>query len=129
MLTRCADGTRKDSFASASFVSGVFQGANQFAFRHSSRKPPFMDSICGFSGNTLLPLIFCSFRAPIQELWRRYVARCGKEGVYRRNGELLAFIEKKDAEAARRLIAQSVNATIRGGTKIYGRPFKACRFI
>lgn len=79
----------------------------------------FDHMLSGFSGNTLLPLIFCSFRAPIKELWRRYVARYGKDGLYRRNGELLAFIEKKDAEAAKRLIAQSVNATIRGGTEIY----------
>lgn len=79
----------------------------------------FDHMLSGFSGNTLLPLIFCSFRAPIKELWRRYVARYGKEGLYRRNGELLAFIEKKDADAAKRLIEESVNATIRGSTEIY----------
>ena len=79
----------------------------------------FDHMLSGFSGNTLLPLIFCSFRAPIKELWRRYVARYGKEGLYRRNGELLAFIEQKDVDAAKRLIAESVSATIRGSTEIY----------
>jgi len=79
----------------------------------------FDHMLSGFSGNTLLPLIFCSFRAPIKELWRRYVARYGKDGLYRRNGELLAFIEKKDVDAAKRLIAESVSATIKGSTEIY----------
>ena len=79
----------------------------------------FDHMLSGFSGNTLLPLIFCSFRAPIKELWRRYVARYGKDGLYRRNGELLAFIEQKDVDAAKRLIAESVSATIRGSTEIY----------
>ena len=36
-----------------------------------------------------------------------------------RNGELLAFIEQKDVDAAKRLIAESVSATIRGSTEIY----------
>ena len=79
----------------------------------------FDHMLSGFSGNTLLPLIFCSFRAPIKELWRRYVARYGKEGLYRRNGELLAFIESGDVDAATRLISESVSATIRGSTEIY----------
>ena len=80
----------------------------------------FDHMLSGFSDNTLLPLIFCSFRDPIKELWRRYVSRYGVEGLHRRNCELLEFIEKKDVEAAKRLIEDSVNETISGSTEIYG---------
>ena len=59
----------------------------------------FDHTLSGFSGNTLLPLIFCSFRAPIKELWRRYVARYGKDGLYRRNGELTYILTATNSGA------------------------------
>ncbi|HRX58682.1 MAG TPA: GntR family transcriptional regulator [Eubacteriales bacterium] len=79
----------------------------------------FDHMLSGFSGNTLLPLIFCSFRAPIKELWRRYIAHYGKEKLHTRNMELLRYIEEKDVDAAKRLIAGAVAATISGSTEIY----------
>ena len=79
----------------------------------------FDHMLSGFSGNTLLPLIFCSFRAPIKELWRRYITRYGTQGLYKRNVELLGFIEQKDVLSAKQLIAESVSATISGSTEIY----------
>jgi len=79
----------------------------------------FDHMLSGFSGNTLLPLIFCSFRAPIKELWRRYITHYGKEKLHKRNMELLRYIEKKDVDAAKRLIAGAVAATISGSTEIY----------
>ncbi len=80
----------------------------------------FDHMLSGFSDNTLLPLIFCSFRDPIKELWRRYVSRYGVEGLHHRNCELLEDIQKKDVEAAKRLIEISVSETISGSTEIYG---------
>ncbi len=80
----------------------------------------FDHMLSGFSGNTLLPLFFCSFRTPIQELWRRYVTRNGVSILKKRNDELLECVARKDILAAKRVIANSLAETISGRTEIYG---------
>ena len=80
----------------------------------------FDHMLSGFSGNTLLPLFFCSFRTPIQELWKRYVSRNGVAILKKRNDELLECVARGDAAAAKRVIAGSIAETISGRTEIYG---------
>ena len=75
--------------------------------------------LCAFSGNTLLPLLFCSFKTPLQALWKRYLTRNGTEGLHRRNMELLACMENGDVDGAKRAIAESIASTISGSTEIY----------
>jgi DNA-binding FadR family transcriptional regulator len=75
--------------------------------------------LCAFSGNTLLPLLFCSFKTPLQTLWKRYLSRNGAEGLCRRNMELLTCMENRDVAGAKRVIAESIASTISGGTEIY----------
>ena len=79
----------------------------------------FDHMLSGFSGNTLLPLFFCSFQTPIKELWRRYVTRNGVAILKKRNDELLGCIARKDIPAAKRVIADSIAETISGRTEIY----------
>lgn len=109
----------QEKFARLKSQCEAFYGA-ETPEEAANRIYEFDHMLSGFSSNTLLPLIFCSFRAPIKELWRRYVTRYGVEGLHRRNCELLGFIQNKDVEAAKRLIADSVSATISGSTEIYG---------
>lgn len=100
---------QSESFAQA---GGAEEAAQRiFEFDHM---------LSGFSGNTLLPLFFCSFKNPIQELWRRYVTRNGVNILLKRNVELLDCIERKDVAAAKRVIADAVAETINGRTEIYG---------
>ena len=80
----------------------------------------FDHMLSGFSGNTLLPLFFCSFQTPIKELWKRYVSRNGVAILKKRNDELLECVARGDAAAAKRVIADSIAETISGRTEIYG---------
>ena len=79
----------------------------------------FDHMLSGFSGNTLLPLFFCSFKVPITVLWERYFLLHGMEGMHRRNMELLKHIENHDIEAAKQVIDDSIRSTISGSTEIY----------
>lgn len=79
----------------------------------------FDHMLSSFSGNTLLPLIFSSFRSPIMTLWERYFKRHGIDIMYKRTEKLLQHMEEKDVEAAEGVISESIVETIRGKTEIY----------
>ena len=79
----------------------------------------FDHMLSGFSGNTLLPLFFCSFKVPITVLWERYFMRHGMDGMHKRNMDLLKHMENKDIAAAKQVIDESIRSTISGSTEIY----------
>lgn len=72
-----------------------------------------------FSGNTLLPLIYQSFRAPILNLWERYCRKHGAETLCRNTGVLIDAIGRRDTEAAMQSIRAAIDDAIRGTTQIY----------
>lgn len=75
--------------------------------------------LSGYSGNTLLPLIFYSFKALIMTLWERYFRLHGIDGMYNRTIELISYMEAKNVQAATDVITESIDATINGNTSIY----------
>lgn len=79
----------------------------------------FDHMLSGFSGNTLLPLFFCSFRLPITVLWERYFFLYGTEGMIERNKELLQTIRDRNISKAKSIITASISSTISGDTQIY----------
>ncbi len=74
----------------------------------------------GFSTNTLLPLFFCSFKAPITVLWERYFMQYGNEVMIRRNEDLLGAIRDRNICRAQSVINRSVGETILTGKEIFG---------
>ncbi len=79
----------------------------------------FHHELCVISGNTLLPLIFYSFRDPVLRLWERYFRLHGVETLYRNTMELYARIAERDANAAVSVLSDSLEKTINGGASIY----------
>ncbi len=71
------------------------------------------------SGNTLLPLIFYSFKAPVTMLWQRYITLHGKDMLYQNTKALYEAIEKRSTAEAIHLFRESINQTISGGVSIY----------
>ncbi len=71
------------------------------------------------SGNTLLPLIFYSFKFPIHSLWERFCQMYGTESLYLNTAELYHCIEQRDVALAIESINHSINDTISGGRQIY----------
>lgn len=71
------------------------------------------------SGNTLIPLVFQSFRAPIFTMWERFVDLYGVEVLYQRNYKMWTYIKNRDTNNAIQWIEKSMGECINGDYKIY----------
>lgn len=71
------------------------------------------------SGNTLLPLIFYSFKYPIISLWERFCRKYGTESLYKNTEALYRFIEQRDIAGAIADMTESINDSISGARQIY----------
>ena len=71
------------------------------------------------SQNTLLPLIFQSFRAPIFTLWARYCDLYGIQSLYERNYAMWTYIRNRDTKGAIEWINYSLGECISGSRQIY----------
>lgn len=71
------------------------------------------------SGNTLIPLIYHSFRAPILSLWARFARKHDIRSLYDNAQRLHGFLQRRDGEGAVRCVEQSVGDAIAGSREIY----------
>jgi DNA-binding FadR family transcriptional regulator len=71
------------------------------------------------SGNTLLPLIFYSFKYPILSLWERFCRMHGNGSLAMNTAALYTCIEHRDLTGAIESITASLNDTISGDRQIY----------
>lgn len=79
----------------------------------------FQHELAFLSGNTLLPLIFSSFKVPVISLWERFCRLHGIEELYKNNDTLCRYFEARDVEKAVQWISTSINETIAGERPIY----------
>ena len=75
--------------------------------------------LCNFSGNTLLPLIFYSFRAPNTTLFERFFRLHGFDAMRKRTDALCSAVRARDLAAAIEVLSGSIDETISGSTMIY----------
>lgn len=79
----------------------------------------FQHELALLSGNTLIPLIFTSFKIPILSLWTRFCRLYGLESLRNNTATLCEYIEKRDTEKAIEWINTTINDTISGSRQIY----------
>lgn len=79
----------------------------------------FQHEFALISGNTLIPLIFQSFRAPIFNMWERYCELYGIEELYRSNYKTWTYIRDRDTQGAIEWIQESMQDCIDGKHQIY----------
>ena len=79
----------------------------------------FQNDLAMFSGNTLIPLIFHSFKIPVFALWERFCVLYGIQSLYKNNHELYLRIKKRDKDGAIEWINTSINDSIKGNKEIY----------
>lgn len=79
----------------------------------------FQHEFALISGNTLIPLIFQSFRAPIFNMWERYCELYGIEELYRSNYKTWTHIRDRDTQGAIEWIQKSMQDCIDGKHQIY----------
>ncbi|WP_418665941.1 FadR/GntR family transcriptional regulator [Allofournierella sp.] len=81
----------------------------------------FQHELAFVGGNSILPLIYYSFRSPVITLWERFCSRHSVEALYRNASTLLEHMRGRDKAAVSRWIDQYLNEAIRGSRQIYGR--------
>jgi len=79
----------------------------------------FQHEFALISGNTLLPLIFQSFKAPIFTLWERFCTLYGIEVLYESNYKTWSYIRDRDTKGVIEWFHHTVNECIDGKWKIY----------
>lgn len=78
--------------------------------------------ICVASGNTLLPLIFYSFKAPNRDLFERFFRLYGSESMRARTRGICNAFRDRDIAAATACQNRSIRETIDGATTLYNNP-------
>ena len=81
----------------------------------------FQHELAFLSKNTLIPLIFHSFRIPVLALWERFCALYGIEALYQNNYTLWSYLRQRDLEGTLKWIRDSVGESIDGKREIYYR--------
>ena len=79
----------------------------------------FHHELCVLSGNTLLPLIFHSFKEPAVNLWERYFTLHGVSVLHRSTMRLCESLENRDAAGAVAIFRETLQMAIDGGASIY----------
>jgi len=79
----------------------------------------FYHELAMTSQNTLLPLIYRSFRVPVTHLWIRFIQKYGNEVVCNSAGEILKALKNHDKAAAAESVEKAICTSISGCKEIY----------
>lgn len=79
----------------------------------------FQHELAILSGNTLLPLIFHSFKVAVLTLWERFCTMYGTDALYENTSTLIAHMEKGNIDTAIQWINESLDKSINGNRPIY----------
>lgn len=79
----------------------------------------FYHELAMISGNTLLPLIYRSFRVPVIHLWIRFIQKYGNSVVCNSAALILTAIKSNDKAAATASVERAISASIHGSKEIY----------
>lgn len=77
--------------------------------------------ICIISENSLLPVIFYSFKELSIQLWHRYFLQYGKDALLKNTTELYSFFENGEVQSAVSTFQDSLKKTINGVISIYNK--------
>lgn len=79
----------------------------------------FYHELAMTSQNTLLPLIYRSFRIPVTHLWIRFIKKYGNEVVCNSAFEILKALKTHDREGAAASVEKAISSSISGSKEIY----------
>ncbi|HHV11823.1 MAG TPA: FadR family transcriptional regulator [Clostridiales bacterium] len=79
----------------------------------------FYHELAMTSQNTLLPLIYRSFRVPVTHLWIRFIQKYGNEVVCNSAREILKALKNHDKAGAVASVEKAISASISGSKEIY----------
>lgn len=79
----------------------------------------FQHEFALMSGNTLIPLIFQSFKAPVFTMWERFCNLYGIQTLYESNYKTWTYIRDRDTKGTIEWIQHSMGECISGNWEIY----------
>lgn len=79
----------------------------------------FQHKLALLSGNSLLPVIFTSFKSITRTLWLRFCSLYGISALYENTNTLCTKLEQRDFAGAVACLTASVQSTIQGDRQIY----------
>lgn len=79
----------------------------------------FYHEVAMISQNTLLPLIYRSFRVPVTHLWIRFIEKYGNDLVCNNAQEVLKSLQNRDKEGAVTAVEKAISQSISGANEIY----------
>lgn len=79
----------------------------------------FQHQLALYSGNTLLPIIFSSFKSLTRTLWLRFCMLYGIKALFENTDALCARLEARDFAGAIQCLTETVRNSIEGNKKIY----------
>ena len=79
----------------------------------------FQHELALASGNTIVPLMFQSFRATIYSMWERFCTLYGTEPLYRNNYQMWLYVKDRDAEGAVKWLRHTIDECMNGSMKLY----------
>ncbi len=92
---------------------------NDYSEKAADAAFSFYHELAMTSQNTLLPLIYRSFRVPVTHLWIRFIQKYGNEVVCNSAGEILKAVKNHDKEGAVASVEKAISASISGSKEIY----------
>lgn len=79
----------------------------------------FYHELAMISQNTLLPLIYRSFRVPVTHLWIRFIQKYGNELVCNNAQEILKALKNHNKSKAIAAVEKAISSSISGVNEIY----------
>lgn len=79
----------------------------------------FQHELALVSGNSIVPLIYSSFKPPVIALWIRFCSLYGIPALVNNTQTLYTLIQNRDADGASRWIETYLEQAIRGSQQIY----------
>ncbi len=79
----------------------------------------FHHKLSVISGNSIMPLIYISFKPVVTQLWKRFCLRYGNMALYDSTLSLYKCIRDRDAISARRCTDKRLDDAITGGHQIF----------
>ncbi len=85
----------------------------------SEKAYAFHHELMLISGNTILPLLYCSCRGPVTALWAQYYRQYGRETLVRNAERLYTLLRNRDARGAAAWIDSYLEQAISGSRQIH----------
>lgn len=115
----CVDRHSDEEIASLACYLDKMQNTNNTIDEAADIAFSFYHELAMISQNTLLPLIYRSFRVPVTHLWTRFIQKYGRDVVYNSARDIYNAVQIHDKAKAVECVQKAISDAISGSKEIY----------